>query len=292
MIQLYRPPALLKIGFVAAFVAMAASSAYAQAVSMQDGLYALEQKDYQRAYDIFSGLAAAGEVQAHIPLGDMHLDGLGRPADPARAAEHYQIPAEAGDVEAQSQLGFLYGMGYGVPYSQEMAEHWNLKAIAQGSLMAMNNQAYDWAQRGQKLEESLRLISRVLAAGDRTSSTLDTYGWILYKMGRYVEAVPPLCQARELEPGHPEIRFHLGDAYWRIGMVDAAKEEWVQADSLRKTERYQSEQGARFLRTEEGQSWERELDQRLATGGLSGEKMLLSDKQREEITKDCTVPNS
>ena len=60
----------------------------------------------------------------------------------------------------------------------------------------------------------------VLASAPHEPAYLDSYGWALYQLGRYHEALPPLCDAARRDPGHPEVQAHLGDALWRVGRKD------------------------------------------------------------------------
>lgn len=53
--------------------------------------------------------------------------------DYARAVQQYSKLAEAGNIEAQLQLGDMYGFGDGVPENAEQAAFWLNKAAAKGN---------------------------------------------------------------------------------------------------------------------------------------------------------------
>jgi tetratricopeptide (TPR) repeat protein len=59
-------------------------------------------------------------------------------------------------------------------------------------------------------------------------SYLDTYGWILYQMGKYEEAIVYLKKAVELSKDSNDsvLWEHLGDAYYKSGNVDEALKNW------------------------------------------------------------------
>jgi TPR repeat protein len=56
----------------------------------------------------------------------------------AKDLEMRKTRAAQGDAEAQTQLGFLYGAGYGVPQDYVQEAKWYEKAAAQGNPMAQN----------------------------------------------------------------------------------------------------------------------------------------------------------
>lgn len=60
-------------------------------------------------------------------------------ATQAQAAQRYEIAAEKGDANAQSNLGWLYFKGQGVPQNYEEAVKWYRKAAEQGDATAQSN---------------------------------------------------------------------------------------------------------------------------------------------------------
>lgn len=55
-------------------------------------------------------------------------------------------------------------------------------------ISVMNNYAYSLAGRGVKLEKALAMSRRTVDKEPKNPYYLDTYAWVLYKMGRYKEA--------------------------------------------------------------------------------------------------------
>ena len=53
---------------------------------------------------------------------------------------------------------------------------------------------------------------------------LDTYGWVMYRLGRHAEAVAALGKAVEKVPNAPELRYHLGMAQLETGDKKGAQE--------------------------------------------------------------------
>ncbi|MGR3580968.1 MAG: tetratricopeptide repeat protein, partial [Sagittula sp.] len=56
--------------------------------------------------------------------------------------------------------------------------------------------------------------------------------WVLYRLGRYDEAVPHMERAAELMPIDPVVNDHLGDVYWAVGREREAEFMWKRALSF------------------------------------------------------------
>ena len=50
-------------------------------------------------------------------------------------------------------------------------------------------------------------------------------GWVLYRLGRFEEAIDFLQQALDLR-NDPEVAAHLGEVYWVMGNEKAAEDIW------------------------------------------------------------------
>jgi tetratricopeptide (TPR) repeat protein len=95
----------------------------------------------------------------------------------------------------------------------------------------LNNYAYYLAERGEKLEKAERMSKRSLLFEDNNSSFLDTYGWIMYKLKKYDEALKYIQQALALSDNKdgPVLLDHLGDVLFRLGKVNEAVAKWQKA---------------------------------------------------------------
>jgi len=149
----------------------------------QDALDAYKDKDYATARRICAELAD-GDAHARYLLGMMISFGEGGPEDPATAAGHYRLAADAGHAVAAFGLGALYALGRGVEkdfvqamsWYQRAAELGDVDALAKIGLMHANGegvpkdlaQARQWwqraADRGQA--EAMRCLGQLTAAGD------------------------------------------------------------------------------------------------------------------------------
>ena len=90
-----------------------------------------------------------------------------------------------------------------------------------------NDVAYGWIDLGIRLDQAEPMIRFAVAREPRESAYLDTYGWLLYKKGRFDEARTWLARAHAgRDSADPVILDHLGDACWRAGASDDALTHW------------------------------------------------------------------
>lgn len=98
--------------------------------------------------------------------------------------------------------------------------------------VALNNYAYLLAEANRRLDEAEGMAKRALAVEPNNPIYLDTLGWIYYRQGRYQQAVQLLEQAVQDAPQEPELRYHLGMAYWMRGRLPEARVELRKAANL------------------------------------------------------------
>ena len=117
--------------------------------------------------------AEAGDADAQAQLGHLYEIGDGVPQDFAGAAKWYRKAAEQGFAKAQHNLGFMYENGKGVERDEFTAAKWYRKAAEQGDAVAQYNLGTMYAQgRGvpQDLSEALRLLRKAAAQGHENSA--------------------------------------------------------------------------------------------------------------------------
>lgn len=93
----------------------------------------------------------------------------------------------------------------------------------------LNYLGYGWAEQGVELEKALELIEQAAMLRPYDGYIADSLGWVLYRMGRYREAIPHLENAVELLPYDTTVNDHLGDAYWKVGRRTEARFQWQRA---------------------------------------------------------------
>lgn len=93
--------------------------------------------------------------------------------------------------------------------------------IEPDSVAALNALGYTLADRTDRYQEALELIDRARAAEPDSAAIIDSYGWVLYRLGRLPEALTELQRAYSLQKD-AEIAAHVGEVLWVLGRRDEA----------------------------------------------------------------------
>lgn len=99
---------------------------------------------------------------------------------------------------------------------------------------SLNYLGYMLADRGEKLDYAKDLIGKALEILPENPAYIDSYGWVMYRLGKFDSAVSYLEKASELQ-SDPVIYDHLGDAYKAIGKTEDARIWWQKALELEPT---------------------------------------------------------
>jgi len=96
---------------------------------------------------------------------------------------------------------------------------------------ALNALGYTLADRTTRYAEALALIDRARAAEPGNAAIIDSYGWVLYRLGRNAEALVELRRAFALQKD-PEIAAHLGEVLWVMDQKVEARRYFDEARRL------------------------------------------------------------
>ena len=96
----------------------------------------------------------------------------------------------------------------------------------------LNYLGYGLVDRGEKLDEALKMIQRAVAADPQKGYIIDSLAWAYFRLGKYEEALEPMERASVLEPVDPVVTDHLGDVYWMVGRTLEARFQWHRALSF------------------------------------------------------------
>ncbi len=92
---------------------------------------------------------------------------------------------------------------------------------------ACNDLGFEWADKGKNLPRAEELIRVAVSAEPDNEAFLDSMGWVLYKRGRFDDALHYLRQA--IGPAafpDPAVLDHLGDTLYRLSKTDEACKTW------------------------------------------------------------------
>lgn len=178
-------------------------------------------KDYPRAFALFERAWAAGNPSGAHGMGYMHLEGEGRPQDPAQALAWFRKGADGGLDASYAMLGLLARNGRGMAQDCAAAERHYLKAIELGGDVAKYNLAllYDQGCPGfaAQPDKALQWMRDYAKGGDETAKAF---------VAKREAAAPPAFQVRPLPGPSPE-RLQLFN-----GALRAAAQMGFKADEI------------------------------------------------------------
>ncbi|PRY24353.1 tetratricopeptide repeat protein [Aliiruegeria haliotis] len=197
-----------------------------------------------------AALRAAGKNEAAVEVleqlaethGDMPIVQITL-GDMLRGEERYEEASKAYDAAialfdepdpAQWIVYYTRGITHERMKRWDEAEPDFLKALElnPGQPQVLNYLGYSYVEMQTNLDEALAMIEEAVAAQPGSGYITDSLGWVLYRMGKYDEAVIHLERAAELMAVDPIVNDHLGDAYWAVGRRIEAEFQWHRALSF------------------------------------------------------------
>lgn len=144
----------------------------ARADALQDGIAAMNRKDYPAALQQLEPLAKSGNAQAQLRLGLLHYHGHGVRESDRQALQWFERAARQGLAEAQFQLGNMYAYGLADPGADadpnRLAAQWYFEAARQGHAEAQYSLGILFLSGTGVLQderEATRWIERAAAQG-------------------------------------------------------------------------------------------------------------------------------
>ena len=113
----------------------------------------------------------------------------------------------------------LMGMTYNAEkdYKNACDAYEKLLIIVPNNAVALNNLAYLYAENLGDLEKGYQMARKARDQSPTDPSTADTLGWILYQKGQYSSALSLLQESAAKLYGVPEVQFHLGMTFYKMG---------------------------------------------------------------------------
>ncbi len=95
---------------------------------------------------------------------------------------------------------------------------------------ALNNYAYYLSLRGENMDKAEEMSRQAVERSPDVAAYLDTYAWIMYKKGRYEEALVWIKKAVDhLEGDDGVVLEHYGDILYKLDRKSEAMEYWLKA---------------------------------------------------------------
>lgn len=177
----------------------------------------------------------------HSALGDLQR----QEENYAKAAAAYDKALEFSETDSGSRWFLLYARGI----SNERLKDWSQAEkdfraaldLNPNQPQVLNYLGYSMVEKRINLDEALGMIERAVSARPDSGYIVDSLGWVLYRLGRYGEAVEHMERAVELMPVDPIVNDHLGDVYWAVGRLREAEFQWSRALSFIKPDENNAE---------------------------------------------------
>jgi tetratricopeptide (TPR) repeat protein len=94
---------------------------------------------------------------------------------------------------------------------------------------ASNDLGYLWADENKHLQMAERMIRKAMAAEPDNLAYRDSMGWVLFRLGKYPEALVELEKAAAGQKPDAAVLDHLGDVYQKLNQRDKAVASWRKA---------------------------------------------------------------
>jgi tetratricopeptide (TPR) repeat protein len=141
------------------------------------------------------------------------------------AIAQYKAAIKSRGEMNREQPNMMLGLLFSIKKQWELAQLHYRKAleINPDFAPAANNLAYLLAERGEHLDEALRLALKARKLLPEDPRVADTLGWVYVKLGFYEQAVGSFAESLQGLPDNAAIHFHLGMAYYKKGDMEQAK---------------------------------------------------------------------
>ena len=183
-------------------------------------------------------------AEARMLQGDATVDdGTRRDAYLMEAELRQQDTQDAGELDVFARglaaypddLALLYSRGLAWERRDRIdhaeADFRRILVIEPDNVAALNALGYTLADRTTRYQEALELIDRARTAAPDDAAIIDSYGWVLYRLGRNAEALVELRRAFTLQKD-PEIAAHVAEVLWVMGQRDEARRYFDEARKL------------------------------------------------------------
>jgi tetratricopeptide (TPR) repeat protein len=131
------------------------------------------------------------------------------------------LVARTNDMAAYLQIGAIQERLSN--YVASCAAYEKVLPINPKSIPALNNLAYIYAVRLNKVDEAYGLAQKARALLPYDPQVEDTLGWILFKKGDYPRALTMLADSAEKTGGDAEVEFHLGMTHYMMDEEESAR---------------------------------------------------------------------
>ena len=197
-------------------------------IQLQLARYDALLKHYSRAEKSLEELLKdyPQEISLWQTLGDIYFDQKNYP----KTIQIYSkvIQLKKNKTKYDWTMFFIRGVAY------EKQKQW-LKAeqdlqmalkLAPNEPILLNYLGYSWALRHKNLQKAQIMLQKAIDIAPDEGAIRDSLGWIMVLNNQTALAIQQLELAAETIPQDPELNYHLGVAYWKVGRYQEAINQW------------------------------------------------------------------
>lgn len=214
----------------------AAVQTYTKALEQQPNSRELKLRRIVALYDLKEYVQAAqfaAEAQKQHPddprFPRLQASALNATGDRAKAIEILEAATRAFPRDTVSQLALadVYSKSNRKVDAERTVRQ--VLTLEPNNADAMNYLGYMLADRGEKLDEAIKLVSRALEIEPDNGAFLDSLGWAYFRKGNVAEAEKYLSAAAAKLPENSDVQEHLGDVLAKRGRWADAVMAWTRA---------------------------------------------------------------
>lgn len=193
-------------------------------------LHELDRKDdaWARLRELQSDGAADEDTRRNAYLLEAELRQQGN--DPAELDVYNRgLAAMPDDPAVLYSRALMWERRDDIPRAE--ADLRRILAIDPENVAALNALGYTLADRTTRYTEALELIDRARVAEPDNAAIIDSYGWVLYRLGRNEDALVELRRAFSMMKD-AEVAAHIGEVLWVMGRHDEARKYFDEARGI------------------------------------------------------------
>lgn len=150
----------------------------------------------------------------------------------AEAAEYYQRILSVQPENINIMFNLAAAFERCGQYEKAEEKFKAILEVAPDNAMSLNYLGYMYADRGINLDQAEKMIKKALKIIPDNGAYLDSYAWVMYKKGKYKNALKYQLKALEDDVEDPILFEHMGDIYEALEKPALAKEFWNKALEL------------------------------------------------------------
>jgi tetratricopeptide (TPR) repeat protein len=187
------------------------------------------EEGFARLRELQSDAAAEDETRRDAYLLEAELHKEDGALDAELDSYARGLAAFPDDVQLLYARALMWERRDDIPRAE--ADFRSILAIDADDVNALNALGYTLADRTDRYKEALELIARAIAAQPDSAAIIDSYGWVLYRLGRNEEALTELRRAFTKQKD-AEIAAHVAEVLWVLGRRDEAMHYFEEARRL------------------------------------------------------------